>query len=128
MKITLIGKPRSTGTLYKTMCRGNFPRTYLISDGEKLKSDYAKQARLQWGREPIKEHGIMLDITVYVGDRRKSDWDNFHKLSMDALTGVVWEDDSLISDANVHKRYDKENPRIEVQILSANQSKNELQD
>lgn len=116
MKIILLGKPRSTGTLYKTMCRGNFPMTYLIQQGKDLKEDYAQQARLQWKSKPIKENGIVLDITVYTGDKRKSDWDNFHKLSMDALTGIVWEDDSLITDANVHKRYDKENPRIEITI------------
>jgi Holliday junction resolvase RusA-like endonuclease len=26
---------------------------------------------------------------------------------MDALTGIVWEDDSQIEDAVVHRRYDK---------------------
>jgi len=35
---------------------------------------------------------------------------------MDALTGIVWEDDSQIVEALVKKRYDKENPRIEIVI------------
>lgn len=47
---------------------------------------------------------------------RKSDWDNFHKLSMDALTGIVWADDSQIVEANVRKEYDPKKPRIEIVV------------
>jgi Holliday junction resolvase RusA-like endonuclease len=35
---------------------------------------------------------------------------------MDALTGIVYEDDSQITEAYVVKDYDKENPRIEINI------------
>jgi len=38
-------------------------------------------------------------------------------LSMDALTGVVWEDDSQIQVAHVYKDFDKDNPRIEIEIV-----------
>lgn len=35
---------------------------------------------------------------------------------MDALTGIVWEDDERIDDGQGHKRYDKANSRIEISI------------
>jgi Holliday junction resolvase RusA-like endonuclease len=35
---------------------------------------------------------------------------------MDALTGIVYKDDSQIEQGFVTKYYDKENPRIEIEI------------
>lgn len=116
MKITLIGKPMSTGSLYKTMCRGNFPMTYLVNKGKSLKEDYQRQAKKQWHSEPLK-CPITVVIDTYHDNHRKNDWDNFHKLSMDALTGICYQDDSQIEQAIVTKHYDKENPRIEIEIL-----------
>ena len=36
---------------------------------------------------------------------------------MDALTGIVWEDDSQIVEAVVRKNHDKEQPRIVILVL-----------
>jgi Holliday junction resolvase RusA-like endonuclease len=71
------------------------------------------QAKAQYHGEPLTSR-LEIDVTLFFGRKGKKDWDNFHKLSMDALTGIVWEDDEQIDDAHVHKRYDKENPRIEI--------------
>ena len=115
IKITLKGNPRSTGTLYKTMCRGNFPTTYLIQAGKDLKEDYGWQARQQYRGKPLDEE-LQIVVDIYFGTKRRADWDNFHKLSMDAMTGIVWEDDSQIQKATVTKHYDKKNPRIEMLV------------
>jgi len=80
-----------------------------------LKEDYKWQARQQYKGIPLTEN-LSVDIKLYFGTKRKYDWDNFHKLSMDALTGIIWEDDSQIQRATVEKFYDKENPRIELVI------------
>lgn len=48
--------------------------------------------------------------------RSESTPGNYHKISMDALTGIVWEDNSQIGDAVVHGRHDKGNPRMEITI------------
>lgn len=117
MQIILKGKPRSTGTLYKTMCRGNFPMTYLITKGKELKEDYQWQAKSQWRSEPLK-CPLSVTIDIYHDNLRKQDWDNFHKLSMDALTGICYEDDSQIKKATVTTYYDHDNPRIEIEITS----------
>lgn len=106
----------STGSIYKTMCRGNFPMTYLVQKGKELKEDYKWQVKQQWQSKPLK-CPISVVIDTYHDNHRKNDWDNFHKLSMDSLTNIVYEDDSQIEQAIVTKHYDKENPRIEIEII-----------
>ncbi len=81
-----------------------------------LKEDYGWQAKQQYKGKPIGNE-LELYIKIYFGTKRKYDWDNFHKLSMDALTGIVWEDDSQIRKATVEKFYDKENPRTEIELI-----------
>lgn len=114
--IILKGSPKTTGRLYATVCRGRFPTRYLVPEAKALKEDYSKQVKTQWKEKPI-EGDIVISIKLYFKTKRKCDWDNFHKLSMDALTGIVWNDDSQIQKATVEKFYDKENPRIEITII-----------
>ena len=116
MKIILKGEPLSVRGIYRSVCRGSFPTIYLSPKGKSVKEDYGWQAKSQWKGKPL-ECGIELKIDLYFGTKRRCDWDNFHKLSMDALTGIVWVDDSQIQKAIVTKGYDKDNPRIEIEIL-----------
>lgn len=115
MKIILKGKPLSNNNIYKMMCRGNFPNRYLSSKGKDLKEDYQWQIIQQYKQKPL-TGDLKVKIKTYHDNKRKNDWDNFHKLSMDALTGIVYEDDSQIMSALVEKFIDKENPRIEIEI------------
>lgn len=115
MTLTLLGEPRSTSHIYQYACRGNHPCMYMTKIGRFIKEDYAWQARSQYHGNPLSGR-LRIEITIYFGTKRKADWDNFHKLSMDALTGIVWADDSQIEEATVVKRYDKQNPRIEIVI------------
>ena len=48
--------------------------------------------------------------------KRRADLDNFHKLSFDALTGIVWEDDSQVEELTVRREYDKGRPHVELTI------------
>ena len=83
--------------------------------GRLLKESYTAQAREQWKRKPT-SNTIEIHIKLFFGDKRVRDWDNFHKISMDALTGIIWEDDVQIQKATVEKSYSKENPRVEIEI------------
>lgn len=119
--ITLLGEPKSTGATYKTMCRGNFPSTYMVTQSKTLKQSYIEQAQKQWKGKPIPPSdnflgNLDIKIELHFGTKRKCDWDNFHKLSMDSLKGIVWEDDSQVKSAVVEKFYCTENPRIELTI------------
>lgn len=88
----------------------------MTQKGKTLKESYQWQAKSQWRQKPI-EMDVEIDIKIYFGTKRRSDWDNFHKLSMDALSGIVYADDSQIIKATVEKKYDKQNPRITIEIL-----------
>lgn len=112
MIIVLRGNAKSTQTCYGIGHR----RCYMKSDCVSLKKDYAIQARQQWKKKPLLEN-FDIAIDLYFSDLRKRDWDNFHKLSMDALNGIVWKDDSQIQSSLVTKNYDKKNPRIEISIF-----------
>jgi len=83
--------------------------------GKKLKEQYQWEARAQWKGKPL-VGDIEVSITLYFGTKRKADLDNFNKLSLDALTGIVWEDDSQIADLRVRRAYDKLRPRIEIEL------------
>lgn len=83
--------------------------------GKALKEQYQWEARSQWKGKPL-QGDIEVSITLYFGTKRKADLDNFNKLSLDALTGIVWEDDSQIADMRVRRAYDKTRPRIEINV------------
>jgi Holliday junction resolvase RusA-like endonuclease len=112
MTITLEGEPRSTNKIY----RHGRGISYMSKEGKALKLSYQYQARTQWKGKP-REDELEVWITLFFGTKRRADWDNFHKLSCDALTGIAWKDDSQIKDAHVSVQYDKERPRIELEIL-----------
>jgi transposase len=76
-----------------------------------------KRARRKLGRKgPPLKGDVEVFITLFFGTKRRADWDNFHKLSCDALSGIVYEDDSQIRRATVALAYDKRRPRIEVAL------------
>jgi Holliday junction resolvase RusA-like endonuclease len=62
------------------------------------------------------EGDISVSITLYFGTKRKADLDNFNKLSLDALAGIAYVDDSQIAELHLYRDYDKSRPRIEVTI------------
>jgi Holliday junction resolvase RusA-like endonuclease len=113
VNLVLHGEPKSTQHIYGLACRGRFPQKYLTPEGKRLKEQYQWEAKAQWKGKPL-AGDIDVSITLYFGTRRRADWDNFHKLSMDALSGIAYEDDSQIKQATVALAYDKERPRIEV--------------
>ncbi len=115
-KLILKGEPKSTNHVYATMCRGNFPNRYMTAKGKELKESYQWQAKSQWRESPT-PNPVELDVKLYFGTKRKQDIDNYNKILYDALTGIVWVDDSQIKKVLTEKFYDKENPRVELEII-----------
>lgn len=120
-KVVLEGVPVSTNQLYRAHSKSGYPVYYMTTIGKDRKEDYMWQAKSQWkGKEPI-DYPIEIRIDMYFADARRRDWDNYHKITMDALNGLVWEDDHLIMAAYVAKWYKDDNPRIEISIYEASE-------
>lgn len=51
-----------------------------------------------------------------VSDKRRKDLDNLSKGTIDALTGIVFKDDSQIVKLAIEKRYDKGNPGVFIAV------------
>lgn len=116
MLIELKGKPLSTNNIYRSVCRGKFPSVYMSAAGKALKEDYQWQIKEQIRGNVVMVDDLKIAITLFHGTKRKMDWDNFHKISMDAMTGLVYQDDSQIRMATVMQSYDKDDPRIVIDI------------
>ena len=114
--IILTGNPKSTQTIYRSASRGRFVKVYMTKEGKEIKERYIREVLAQYReREPIADC-IELEVDLFFGDRRRRDIDNFNKLILDALIGIVYEDDSQIMKLTITKNYDKEYPRAEIII------------
>lgn len=61
-----------------------------------------------------------IEVIGYYPDARRRDGDNLLKLAMDALNGVLYNDDSQVIEASVSKAIDRQRPRTEVAVYAEN--------
>mgnify|MGYP003149638683 CR=1 FL=1 len=115
MKIILKGNPKSTNMIYKSVCRGSFPSVYMTEEGKAIKEAYQWEAKTQWNR-PTFDGNLEVKIKLFFKTNRKHDIDNYNKLVLDAMNGIVYRDDSQINKLTIEKYKDKEDPRIEIYI------------
>jgi Holliday junction resolvase RusA-like endonuclease len=107
VKIILSGEPKSMQHIYKFASRGNFPSMYMTKAGKEFKA--------QWRQPPLKVE-LAVSVRFFFGTKRKADLDNFNKLWQDALSGIVYDDDSQIAELHLYRDYDKAKPGIQVCI------------
>lgn len=115
MKIILLGIPQSTNHIYKSHCRFGYPTVYMTKEGKDLKESYQWQAKSQWKQKPSKRV-FEISVELYFKDKRRRDVDDYNKILLDSLTGIVWSDDSQIWKITITKFIDAKKPRIEVDI------------
>jgi Holliday junction resolvase RusA-like endonuclease len=53
-----------------------------------------------------------VELVVYEPDARRRDLDNQAKTVVDALTGVLWDDDSQVDVLAIVRRLDRKQPRV----------------
>jgi crossover junction endodeoxyribonuclease RusA len=116
--ITLEGQPQSNQHIYGHTCRNGFPQMYMTKEGKALKESYQWQAKTQWKQKPI-EKSVEIFVSLYFKNKGKHDIDNFGKIMLDSLTGIVWLDDSQIWKMTISKFIDHSFPRIEVDVSEA---------
>ena len=86
-------------------------------EGKALKEQYQWEAKSQWRGAPLTGE-LKLSVRFFFGTKRKADLDNFNKLWQDALSGIVYEDDSQIGELHLYRDYDKLKPRIELEVTA----------
>jgi len=79
------------------------------------KDSYIAQANSKY-KWSILYCDIVIEANIYFWDRRTRDIDNYNKLWMDSLSGILYEDDKQIIGLILYKHYDKENPRITIDV------------
>jgi len=115
MKIILTGSPLSTQHIYRSACRGKFPTRYMTKQGKDLKEQYQLEAKNQY-KGKVLSGDVEMELVLFFKDKRRRDVDNYNKLVLDALEGIVFEDDKQVQKLTIIKDYSKENPRIELEI------------
>jgi crossover junction endodeoxyribonuclease RusA len=69
--------------------------------------------------EPNKDDRLRVEIIAFQPDQRRRDLDNMLKAPLDALQACgAYHDDSQIDELIICRAYDKENPRLEVGIVT----------
>ena len=84
-------------------------------DAKERKEQYVETIKNEY-KWNVLENDIELVIKLYFGDLRRRDIDNYHKLSLDSMSWLIYNDDVQIKRMVVEKYYDKQNPRIEVEF------------
>lgn len=93
----------------------------MTKKGKDTLERYQLEAKTQWKRDPIKGP-VSVNVTLYFGDKRGRDIDNYGKLLYDSLEGIVYLDDKQIQKATTTKSYCKSDPRIEIEVYEIEES------
>jgi Holliday junction resolvase RusA-like endonuclease len=59
-----------------------------------------------------------VTLMMFMPDRRHRDIDNVTKSILDGCNGIVWRDDSQVSQVTATKLLDRDQPRVEVHVTS----------
>lgn len=118
--ITLTGRPISANQMWRSSltARGK-PFVYMPTAAKDMKTFWQMQATKQRNHHGFKISNtdeIGIDIKFYFETKARRDIDNYLKVTLDSLTGVVYEDDKQIKYLRAEKFYDPINPRIEIII------------
>jgi len=72
-------------------------------------------AAICWQGDPTTEP-VRVELRFWRGDKRRCDIDNLIKAVLDALNGVVWEDDEQIIELLAYKNHNKSRPRVDIEV------------
>jgi Holliday junction resolvase RusA-like endonuclease len=110
--IVIQGSPKSVNHTYAPGANG---RRYIPAKVKAIKQSMQWQAREQWKGAPI-TGPVKYTMRFYFKDLLRRDIDNALKMTQDALTGIVWLDDSQVQILTAYKLLDRKNPRVEIDI------------
>ena len=111
IKLELLLSPPSVNTIWINKPGGRFK-----SKKGKL---FEKEAKLeivnQYKEKPLKNK-LNVKIALYFKDKRSRDIDNYNKGILDAMTGIIYEDDSQIDKLKIKKKIGCGFDKVEISI------------
>ena len=98
---------------------------YSVNKGKMILSKKYQEAKKALQKEmwvinsPNKpaEGDVAVNIIFYFGNQRSNDIDNCLKILLDAAEGILFINDSQVTELHVFKEYDKKNPRVEISVI-----------
>ena len=113
VSFTYEGEPISKSNALK---RGKGKHVYKDAKFDTYEKSLRVAAAAAMFTDPPFEGPCTVYLRYYFGSYRLKDLTNMPKTTCDALNGIVYKDDSQIVNAQLEKRYDKENPRVEIVV------------
>lgn len=90
---------------------------YMKSDAKKLKAIREDAVRIQWQGMPVLSDEIFLVVRYFHKNKIRRDIDNYGKLVLDCMEGIVFEDDYQISQMLNIRLLDRSDPRVEIDLF-----------
>ena len=90
-------------------------RRFLSKEGKETKTAIAWEIASKGQIEAL-QGNVALNIIFYVKNNR-ADIDNMLKALLDCMTGLIYKDDSQVTEMHIFKEIDKHNPRTVIQIV-----------
>jgi len=87
----------------------------MTKEGKKVKEKYQQEIKNQY-KEKILTGNCEMVVDLFFKDKKRRDIDNFNKLLLDSLEGIIIVDDKQIQKLTITKNYSRKNPRIEIKI------------
>ena len=106
--------PPTTNSTYRAVYSSHLKRTVFFSSYESKK--WKKQAEEVIGQQKIIENPVQVNIKWFLKFSR--DIDGGIKLILDGLQGTIIKNDSQVNILHIEKFKTKDNPRVEVEVLS----------
>lgn len=91
-------------------------RRFWTQRGKDTKVGFQTEIASEWQNEPH-SGPLALTIRFYFKDNRRRDIDSHLKCLLDAMTGIVYDDDSQVIELHVFKFIDKKQPRVAIEVL-----------
>lgn len=91
-------------------------------------AEAAKKYMAKTGKKPFLSGPVVMRITYYLGSNRRKDLLNLPKTTCDALNDIFYKDDCQIVEATCVKRYDKEKPRVVIEVRRPKDWKKKIED
>ena len=113
IELTIPGNPPSDNTLYGHRAFGKRVMKYMTAKGKEYKRLASECA---FGKYPMTTKPIAIRLKIYFGDNRKRDVQGHLKAVIDSFEGILYENDSQVTELYASKEKDKENPRTELEM------------